>query len=116
MQTRRIGDEGERIAEQYLLARGASILARNYAAQGGEIDLIVLWEGVIVFVEVKYRSTPLHGTGAESVTLAKRRRIGRAALSYLHAHHLLDRSARFDVIEIMPPDIRHLKSAFELIQ
>lgn len=113
MDSGRIGQVGERTAEMYLTERGARVLARNYRARGGEIDLIVEWDGVIVFVEVKARSHGFEAEGLEAITRAKRRRICRAALAYLHQHHSLERSSRFDAVEVLPSGVRHLPSAFE---
>lgn len=113
MNLRRVGAAGERFAEMYLCERGAKVLQRNYRAAGGEIDLIVKMDGCTVFVEVKQRSTDARGTGAEAVDRRKQQRISRAALCYLQANKLLDSKARFDVVEIMDMEIRHIKGAFD---
>lgn len=110
---RRIGAVGEQFAEMYLCERGAKVLARNYRAAGGEIDLIVKLDGYTVFVEVKQRSTDAHGTGAEAVDRRKQQRISRAALWYLKTNGLLDSKVRFDVVEIMDRDVRHIAGAFD---
>ena len=106
------GKAGEGIAEAYLCERGATLLERNYRAAGGEVDLIVEMGGAIVFVEVKRRTSGRYGTGAEAVNLPKQRRISQAALAYLKQHKRMDSRCRFDVIEIMGNEIRHIPSAF----
>ena len=53
---KKLGTEGERMAEQYLVGKGYKILERNYRAGRSEIDLIATKEDVLVFVEVKTRS------------------------------------------------------------
>lgn len=112
MNTRQQGAAYEKLAEQYLIGLGAKTLERNYRALGAEIDRIVRLDGVIVFVEVKQRTTDHYGSPGAAVTLEKQVRISRAALAYLKQNHLLDASARFDVVEISSDGIRHLRSAF----
>ena len=112
MNTRRQGAAYEGLAEQYLIGLGAKLLERNYRALGAEIDRIVRLDGVIVFVEVKQRTTGRYGSPGAAVTLKKQAQISRAALMYLQQNHLLDASARFDVVEISDDGIRHLRSAF----
>jgi putative endonuclease len=109
------GAQGERAAAAFLEARGASILARNYACRYGEVDLIAEWGGVIVFVEVKLRNTARFGRPGEAVGYEKRKKISRSAMYYLQTAGAGDRRARFDVIEIMPEGVRHVPSAFDCV-
>lgn len=78
---------------------GMRALSRNYTVRGGELDLVMLDGGTLVFVEVRYRRDAAHGDAAASVTPAKRARIVHAARCWLaaHAEHA-GRSCRFDVI------------------
>ncbi|NLG25853.1 MAG: YraN family protein [Clostridiales bacterium] len=111
-----MGEAGERIAEGYLVKQGYRVLARNYAANGGEIDLVVERDGALVFVEVKLRTAPRRGEAIDAIDSRKVRRICRAALHYLHAHGALERRVRFDVVLVEPPDIRHIPGAFDYIK
>ena len=52
---RRRGDYGERAALFYLLRRFYRVLARNYQADGGEIDLVAKRRGTLIFCEIKTR-------------------------------------------------------------
>lgn len=113
------GERGERAAERALRRKGLRILARNYRVAEGEIDLIALDRGVVVFVEVKTR---VEGTPAEAVTLEKQRRISRAALRFLKKERLLEIArCRFDVVAVVwpagapRPTIEHFSNAFEPI-
>ena len=113
------GDRGERAAARALKRKRMRILTRNYRVTEGEIDLIALDRGVIVFVEVKTR---VAGVPAEAVTLEKQRRITRAALRFLKAHRLLETArCRFDIVAVVwPPDaarptIEHFADAFEAV-
>ena len=112
MNRRRFGAEGERAAREYLAAKGAAILEMNYRRPTGEIDIIARHRGVILFVEVKRRSTLRYGRPAEAVTPSKRARILGTAALYLQEHGLEDAPARFDVMEILPGGVRHIENAF----
>jgi putative endonuclease len=96
----RLGAEGERAAEHHLRRQGYAILERNYRCRAGEIDLIALHAGVVVFVEVKTRTGAEAGTPLEAVTRHKQRQIARAAQYYLSTHRLDHRDVRFDVVAV----------------
>ena len=112
MSTLSRGMAWEELALRYLEQRGAQLLARNYRRGRGEVDLIVRMDGATVFVEVKQRSGPRGGTPGEAVTRAKQRRVCEAAVYYLKEHGLMDSRVRFDVVEILDGEIRHIPSAF----
>ena len=105
------GKLGEIRAEQLLLDRGCEVLARNYRAPGSEIDLIVRDGETIVFAEVKMRSGSF-SSGREAVTPAKQKRICKGAMYYLMQNGLMNRQARFDVIEIQGERVTHIVNAF----
>ena len=105
------GTLGEIRAEQLLKVKGYEILARNYVSPGSEIDLIVGDGRVIVFVEVKMR-TGRAASGREAVTLAKQKRICKGAMHYMMKNGLMNRQARFDVIEIQGERVTHIENAF----
>ena len=107
-----LGVLGEVRAEQELTRRGYRIVARNVALRGAEIDLVALDSSVLVFIEVKLRRGGCAGTGREAVTPAKQRRISRGALEFMARRGLMDRQARFDVIEIQGTDVMHIVNAF----
>ncbi len=101
---------GESLAVEHLKARGCEILAQNYRAIRGEIDLIVRDGEFTVFVEVKTRRSLKFGLPQAAVTLQKQRQISKVALAYLQAQNLLDAPCRFDVIAI------HLSPQLELLR
>ena len=105
------GALGEIRAEQLLKEKGYAILARNYVSPGSEIDLIADDGHVIAFVEVKMR-TGSFAAGREAVTLAKQKRICKGALHYMMKNGLMNRQARFDVIEIQGERVTHIENAF----
>ena len=113
-----LGREGERIAEQFLTKKGYKLVERNYRCAAGELDLIVLDQRVIVFVEVKTRTGMGYGTALEAVEARKQRKMIYAAQFFLNAKKLSQREARFDVIGISwpgtEPQVEHIENAFEL--
>ena len=98
-------------AEQYLAGKGYTILARNYVSPGSEIDLIASDGRMIVFAEVKMR-TGGYASGREAVTKAKQKRICKGAIYYMMHSGLMNRQARFDVIEIQGERVTHIENAF----
>ena len=106
------GRLGEVRAEQFLAELGYEILARNEKSAGSEIDLIAADGSVIVFVEVKMRLVTRAATGREAVTTAKQRRICKGAMYYMMKNGLMNRQARFDVMEIHGERALHMEDAF----
>lgn len=111
MENRTRGKLGEVHAEQFLTQKGYAILARSYVSPGSEIDLIAGDGRCIVFVEVKTR-TGSFSSGREAVTPAKQKRICKGAMYYLMQNGLMNRQARFDVIEIQGGRVTHIENAF----
>lgn len=113
---------GESLAATHLKARGCKILAQNYRARRGEIDLIVKDRQFIVFVEVKTRRSLKFGLPQAAVTRHKQRQISKIALAYLQRENLLDAPCRFDVIGIHLSyksellRLEHFESAFDFQQ
>jgi putative endonuclease len=99
--SRQRGSHWEQVAESFLNKRGLKTLERNFHARFGEIDLIMLDGSTLVFAEVRYRENDRHGSGADSVTWTKQRRLISAAGRFLQ-YHPSDRlrPCRFDVISI----------------
>ena len=112
------GKKSERLAAEYLKLNGYRILDTNYRARQGEIDIIARDGGVLVFVEVKARSSRHFGSAKGAVTPAKQRKISMAALEYLKRTGQTDVRARFDVVAIDTAagktDIEVVKNAFAL--
>ena len=99
------GAAAETLAADFLARRGVEIIARNYRCRGGEIDLIARDRDMLVFVEVRLRSSVAFGGAAASITATKRRRLARAAGHYL-AKLGREPPCRFDAIllDSLDPD------------
>lgn len=113
MNKRSIGAIGERAACHYLEQHGVVILECNYRRQPGEIDIIAKEKKTLLFVEVKHRSSLRYGRPAEAVNHAKQLHIVRTAMLYLAENDLEDTPIRFDVVEVLPEEIHHIKNAFD---
>lgn len=118
MSTKALGDRGEDLAGDYLLAHGYQLLDRRWRCRYGELDLVARDAGgTICFVEVKLRSSGRAGLPREAVDRRKRERLRTAAACYLSQHDL-DVPARFDVAEIYtdeahrPLRLEYLEDAF----
>lgn len=113
--TTAVGRQAEELALRFLQAKGYSRLAQNARLGPLEIDLVLLDGETIVFAEVKARAGAGHGTPAEFVTRTKRQRLTRAATAYLQQNGLLERPARFDVVEVYlkSGEVRHIENAFD---
>lgn len=93
------GADAEQRAEHYLQSQGLVSIERNYRCRRGELDLIMGQGETLVFVEVRLRTHAGFGSGAESVTAAKQKKLRIAAEHYLQAHPQRRlQPARFDVV------------------
>jgi putative endonuclease len=95
------GAASERLAADYLQARGLAVLERNARCRAGELDLVCLDGGVLAIVEVRQRARIDFGGALASVTRRKRRRIIRAARYFVRRHTEWRRCLmRFDVLAV----------------
>lgn len=107
-----VGSGGEIIAVEFLRNKNFKILETNFSCKLGEIDIIAEKDGIIVFVEVKKRSTLAYGRPVEAVNFAKQRKIKKVAEIYLMVKHKNFADVRFDVIEIVGECVFHIENAF----
>lgn len=106
------GREGEDRACSQLTAVGYEVVARNFRAATGEIDVIARRGDVIHFVEVKrWDAIPFEELG-ESITARKKARIFGASRAFLHQHpEFAGLDPCFDVIFIGPDGTEILEGA-----
>lgn len=112
---RSLGGEYEQLAGAYLVNKGYQILEYNFRCRFGEIDLILLDNNTIVFVEVKYRKSKSMVHSLESVGYKKQIVISKCAKYYLMKKANLHRSCRFDVIGFEGDKLIHIENAFDYI-
>lgn len=93
---------GETQTCKYLEKIGYRVIERNYRCYLGEIDIIAFDQDILVFIEVKMRTTKLYGQGLDAISNHKRNTIRRVARYFLHTNWLLKNSIiRFDVVDIL---------------
>ena len=112
-----LGREGEDRAARFLAEKGSKILDRNYSTRSGEIDLVALHNGEVVFVEVKTRTSDAYGAPELAVTPQKQRRMIKAALGYIKYKKLHQVPCRFDVVAITAAaghELQLIQNAFEM--
>ncbi|HLV28987.1 MAG TPA: YraN family protein [Burkholderiaceae bacterium] len=115
--TQHTGQRSETRTALWLEQQGLRVLDRNLRCRAGEIDLVALDGDVLVFVEVRYRSSASHGGAAASVNRGKQRRLLRAAryflpsLARLHCGGRLPR-CRFDVVCVQAGRLEWIRHAF----
>lgn len=113
------GQDSETSAEQFLRRKGYAILERNLRTTIGELDLVADDHGVLVFVEVKARTTGAFGGALLAVDRRKQAKLIRLAGQYLARRHLSDRVCRFDVVLVQGDAessfrIEHIEHAFDV--
>jgi putative endonuclease len=106
------GKEGEQKAIEYLKQKGWKILVQNYRYKHGELDIIGLDKGVMVFVEVKYRKNNNFGFPEDFVNDHKIGMVRKTALNYILKEDWRN-DIRFDIISITGNEIpEHFEDAF----
>ena len=113
-QRQRMGRWGEDSAACYLEQHGYDVLGRNLRTPGGEIDILACKDGLLVFVEVKARSSHTFAYPEDSVTPRKQAHMLAAAEFYLQEHPESGESWQFDVIAVeRGPDREPVITHFE---
>jgi putative endonuclease len=111
--SQRLGRAGEDAAAEWYAGHGYTVLARNWRCRDGELDLVVATGRLIVFCEVKTRSTDAFGLPAEAVGRTKQMRIRRLAARWLEDEApARPRGIRFDVASILGGQVEILEGAF----
>lgn len=109
-----LGKIGENKAAKFLQQKGYQIIEKNFKSKFGEIDIIAKKNNLIVFVEVKTRSSKNFGSGFESVDSRKIEKIIKTANYFISVKNLHDNLLRFDIISIDQGKITHIENAFTL--
>ena len=100
----RLGSRGEsRVAAYVKRELKMKILARNVRCPGGEIDIVGMHDGDLVFVEVRTRSSDHSGPPEKTVDHRKRQFLRRSARWYMARRRLTHLNARFDLAAVIWP-------------
>ena len=100
MKTRATGQLGEKLAQDFLKGCGYQIVETNYRSRDGEVDIIVSKDGVLVFVEVRAKSSRNFGTPEESVTQRKKQKLVLVAQDYVQTHGMQESPWRIDFVAV----------------
>lgn len=115
---KKIGLIGEQLSANYLREKGYLILDRNYRSRLGELDIVAKKDNLIIFVEVKTRTSDMFGCPSEAVNYKKQQTIYKLSQQYIMIKNLYHDYwiYRFDVIEVKITDkkykINHILNAF----
>lgn len=121
MEFHRVGQNGELVAANYLVAQGYEIVDANYFNnQGyrvGELDIVARnRDNKLIFVEVKARKGEKDKVvPEENLTRSKIYKIIRAINHYLRKNDLIDQDWRLDLITVIfdyrirKMTLRHIK-------
>ena len=109
---RELGIAGEALAAAWYQERGWQVLATNWRCRDGEIDLVVRRGPVLVFCEVKTRSSTAFSLPAEAVTPVKQTRLRRLAMLWLADTGHSARQLRFDVAAVLGGNVDVIEGAF----
>lgn len=112
-----VGRYGEGVAARHLEQAGLRVLERNWRCVAGEIDIVAAEGPVLVFCEVKTRSTADYGLPAEAVGPRKARKVRALARQWLLDHPGWQGELRFDVVSVLRRPqgaalVEHLRGAF----
>ncbi len=88
------------------------VVDRNWRCREGEIDLVLTRARLLVFCEVKTRSSNAYGSPAAAVTLAKQMRLRKLGMRWIDAHQVRPSAIRFDVACVVGRHVSVIESAF----
>jgi putative endonuclease len=111
-QRRALGAHGEAVAARWYEERGFAVVDRNWRRREGEIDLVLRRERLLVFCEVKARSSTRFGMPFEAVTRTKQLRLRRLAALWLAEHAVRGVELRFDVASVSSMTVEVIEAAF----
>jgi putative endonuclease len=113
-----LGKSGEDLAAAWYQAHGYEVLARNWHCRQGELDIVARQDEVVVFCEVKARTTVTFGLPAEAVGPVKQAKLRRlAALWFAEQRPSVAGSrrggpVRFDVASVLAGNVEVIEGAF----
>ncbi|NVJ62587.1 MAG: YraN family protein [Gammaproteobacteria bacterium] len=111
--TQKVGLSFEIAARKYLEDKGFVWIKSNYSQAGGEIDLIMLDDETLVFIEVRSRKNNAYGTAAETIGKAKQSKLLNTAEHFILSKKEFSKlNCRFDVVSYDNGKLNYIKNAF----
>lgn len=110
------GIKGEQIARNFLENLGYNILYTNWKYEKKEVDIIATFNNLLIFIEVKTRTSFDFGFPEEAVNTKKQSYLKTAADEFLYQHPQYEQ-LRFDIISILlkngdVKELKHIEDAF----
>jgi putative endonuclease len=99
-----LGSTGEEQACAFLKKKGCKILEKNFRAGHAEIDIIARMGKIVLFVEVKTRTSAEFAQPWEAVGYRKRKHLKTAAKLYVQQQPGTGEEYRFDVLSVTIKD------------
>lgn len=113
MNKREEGTKYETMASEYMEKNGYRVVDRNFRCRIGEIDIVARKGNVLVFTEVKFRSTTSKGAPEYAVNYYKRKKIMKVCDYYRMIKHIpYSQQIRFDVCAITGNTLKYYENAF----
>lgn len=107
------GRHGEQLVASWYRRRGWHVVAHSWRCRAGEVDLVLLRRGVMVFCEVKTRRSGAFGAAAEAVDHRKQARLERLAAVFLSRWDApAPRFVRFDVAVVERQRVKVFEGAW----
>ena len=96
-----LGAYGERLAAQRLVDEGMVLVDRNWRCDLGEIDLVMRDGDVLVFCEVKTRTSAAYGHPLEAVGETKGERLRQLAVRWVDENGVTPDGIRIDLVGVL---------------
>ena len=110
------GKNGEDIACAFLIKNGYAILERNWRSGKNEVDIIAKIGTLLVFIEVKTRTSSFFGYPEKFVSPTQQKSLAKIADYYCYVKKLSDVEIRYDIISIISnkkqEEVHHIIDAF----
>lgn len=108
------GSKGEKLAQEYLIANGYTILETNYRYKKAEIDIIASKDETLAIIEVKTRTSTHFGEPESFVNNKKIKLILEATNVYINEKNI-DYNVSLDIISVIlakETEINHIENAY----
>jgi putative endonuclease len=109
---RALGASGEELVATWYESHGYVVAARNWRNPTGELDIVAVRGRLVVFCEVKTRTSDAFGVPAEAITRTKQQRLRRLGAQWLEATAHPASEIRFDVASVLHGEIEVIEAAF----
>jgi putative endonuclease len=102
LRNNQLGAIGETVVAEWYVHQGFEVLDRNWRdGRRGELDLVLGADKLVVFCEVKTRSSARLGNGVEAITKVKMLRLRQLGSAWCREHQVpFSVTRRYDIAAI----------------